>query len=80
LEECGRSNLFFRDTVDASKRRSICIKLKLLMSLKCLAFGVSPSCFQDYFQMGELSVFFVSKTFVVFFVKMVILEKYIYVR
>ena len=28
-------------------------KVKILMGLKCLAYGVSPSAFQDYFQMGE---------------------------
>jgi hypothetical protein len=55
LEECGRINLFFRDGIDASNRRSICVKVKFLMALKCLTFGVSPACFQDSFQMGELT-------------------------
>jgi hypothetical protein len=53
LEECCKVNDFFKDSYDATKRRSICVKVKLMMGLKCLAFGVSPTCFQDYFQMGE---------------------------
>jgi Plant transposon protein len=51
LEECGRTNDFYKDSYDATKRRSICVQVKLMMGLKCLSFGVSPSLFQ----MGELT-------------------------
>jgi hypothetical protein len=35
------------NTEDAFQRVSICPKVELLLALKCLAFGVSPSGFQD---------------------------------
>lgn len=44
---------FFRDGVDAAGKPSISSQVKLLMGLKILAYGVSPSAFIDYFQMGE---------------------------
>jgi Plant transposon protein len=52
LKICGEKDNFFCSTADALQRQSICPNVKLLMALKCLAFGVSPSAFQDYFQMG----------------------------
>jgi hypothetical protein len=47
------SSPFFRDGCDATGRKSISPHVKILMGLKLLAYGVSPSAFQDYFQMGE---------------------------
>jgi hypothetical protein len=44
--------LFFRDGVDDTGWRKICPKVKLLMGLKILAYGVSASAFVDFFQIG----------------------------
>jgi hypothetical protein len=52
LEICCQADCFFREGFDAVGRRSICPKVKLLMGLKLLAYGVSASAFVDYFQMG----------------------------
>jgi len=38
---------------DVSGRFSTAPEAKVLIALKLLAFGCSPSAFQDYFQMGE---------------------------
>jgi len=46
------SDPFFSEQPDATGKRGICPKAKLLMGLKILAFGSSPSAFIDYFQMG----------------------------
>ena len=46
------SDPFFTEQPDATGKRGICPKAKLLMGLKILAFGCSPSAFIDYFQMG----------------------------
>ena len=43
---------FFTDRVDALGKAAICPKVKILMALKLLAYGCSPSAFHDYFQMG----------------------------
>lgn len=53
LTICQASDSFFREREDATGRRPICPKVKILMGLKLLAYGVSPSAFQDYLQMGE---------------------------
>ena len=51
---CGNdSDGFFTQKADACGVLGICPKVKLLMGLKCIAYGVSPAAFQDYFQMGE---------------------------
>jgi Plant transposon protein len=52
LNLLGNSDEFFQETVDCLGKRSICPKVKFLMALKLLCYGVSPSAFQDYFQMG----------------------------
>ena len=52
FQTCTNNDGFFTDSKDATKRRSICPKVKVLMGLKLLAYGVSPSAFVDYFQMG----------------------------
>jgi len=49
----GNTDLFFTQRNDALGKPGICPKVKLLSGLKCLCFGISPSAFQDYFQMGE---------------------------
>jgi hypothetical protein len=53
LEEVASMNPFFTQTSDALNCPGICPQVKLLMGLKVMAYGVSPSAFQDYFQMGE---------------------------
>ena len=50
----GNLDEFFTERIDAVKRtRTICPKVKILCGLKQVAYGVSPSAFLDYFQMGE---------------------------
>jgi hypothetical protein len=53
LAAAAQHDPFFTERTDATFRRVICPKVKLLMALKQLAYGVSPSAFRDYFQMGE---------------------------
>ena len=53
LQCAAHCDAFFTERFDAANKRGICPKVKLLMALKQLAYGVSPSAFQDYFQMGE---------------------------
>lgn len=50
---CGNQSPFFRHSEDALGKPSISPIVKLLFAMKTLAYGVSPSAFQDYFQMGE---------------------------
>ena len=52
MDLLGNSSSFFRESVDCLGKPSICPKVKFLMALKLLCYGVSPSAFQDYFQMG----------------------------
>jgi len=52
LDHCCQTDEFFHDKPDALGRPGICPKVKILMALKILAYGCSPSAFQDYFQMG----------------------------
>ncbi len=47
------SDPFFRDSYDATRRRSISIDAKLLISLKYMSYGTAINAFRDYFQMGE---------------------------
>ncbi len=49
---CAASDSFFRITTDFTGKLSICPKMKFLLALKILGFGVSPAAFQDYFEMG----------------------------
>jgi hypothetical protein len=49
----ARADTFFTKKPDALGNPGICPKVKLLMGLKCIAYGVSRSAFQDYFQMGK---------------------------
>jgi hypothetical protein len=52
LNTCAMADPFFRQTIDCTGKVCICPKVKLLMALKILAYGVAPTAFQDYFQMG----------------------------
>jgi hypothetical protein len=52
LQVAANTDPFFTEVPDVCGK-FICPKVKILMALKCLAYGVSPSAFQDYFQMGE---------------------------
>jgi hypothetical protein len=49
---CARDP-FFRDTFDATRRRSISIDAKMLIALKYMSYGTAINAFRDYFQMGE---------------------------
>jgi hypothetical protein len=44
---------FFRDSYDATRRRSISIDAKVLISLKYRSYGTSINAFRDYFQICE---------------------------
>ena len=52
LQVCALRDKFFRENEDIHGNPCIDPKAKLLMGLKVLAYGVSPSAFIDYFQMG----------------------------
>ncbi len=43
---------FSRESIDCMGKVCICPKVKMLMVLKILAYGVFPTAFQDNFQMG----------------------------
>lgn len=45
--------LLFHDNYDCCNRRSISLDAKILISLKFLAYGVTPNCWTDYFQISE---------------------------
>ena len=53
LTIAANTDAFFTKKEDALGKPGICPKVKVLMGLKCMAYGVSPSAFMDYFQMGE---------------------------
>ena len=54
LSICANADPFFTQKRDVvTRKEGICLNVKLLMALKLLAYGCSPSAFQDYFQMGE---------------------------
>ena len=53
LQVCARADPFFTQQEDACRTSGIDPKVKVLIALKCLAYGVSSSAFQDYFQMSE---------------------------
>jgi Plant transposon protein len=48
----AQDDAFFTERFDALGKLGICPKAKLLMGLKLLGYGISPSGFQAYFQMG----------------------------
>ena len=52
LSTVAQEEPFFTERIDALQKPGICPKVKLLMALKILAYGCSPSAFNDYFQMG----------------------------
>jgi Plant transposon protein len=52
LQTCCHANPFFHDGTDAVGCCRICPKVKVLMGLQMLAYGVSALAFVDYFQMG----------------------------
>ncbi len=49
----------------------MCPKVKLLMALKILAYGVAPAAFQAYFQMGITSAHVCLKSFASFCLTMI---------
>ena len=50
---CARSDSFFTEIEDVSGRYGIAPMAKILVALKQIAYGCSPSAFLDYFQMSE---------------------------
>jgi hypothetical protein len=48
----GNTDAFFTQRTTVSGKLGICPKAKMLMALKLVGYGISPSGFQDYFQMG----------------------------
>ncbi len=55
LNTCAVADPFFQESIDCMGKVCICPKGKLLMALKILAYGVSPTTFQDYFHMGIMT-------------------------
>jgi hypothetical protein len=53
IQIAGASSPFFCNCGNAVGKASIASHVKVLMGIKLMAYGVSPSAFQDYFQMGE---------------------------
>jgi hypothetical protein len=53
LDVCHDNDPFFTKRNLLNSEIGICPEAKLLIALKQCAFGVSPSAFLDYFQMGE---------------------------
>ena len=49
---CANASPLFQENFNAPGKQTICLMAKLLYCLKLLAYGFSPSAFQDYFQMG----------------------------
>ncbi len=52
FDTCARTDPFFTVQTDVSRRYNIGPLVKVLMALKLVAYGCSPSAFQDYFQMS----------------------------
>jgi hypothetical protein len=53
LNVCAITDPFFTSQQDVSGRYNIDPLVKVLMALKLVAYGCSPSAFQDYFQISE---------------------------
>jgi hypothetical protein len=53
MQLCARTDTFFTEIEDVSCRYGIAPVAKVLVALKQIAYGCSPSAFLDYFQMGE---------------------------
>lgn len=53
IQDVGNAHIpFYRNNIAADGRIGSSMEAKLLLPLKCLAYGVPPHCFQDYFQMS----------------------------
>ena len=55
IQICGKTDPFFTNIQDVTGRYTISPVAKILIALKQVAFGSSPSAFLDYFQMSENS-------------------------
>ena len=53
IQVCGNADPFFTDIQDVSGRYGIAPVAKVLMAVKLVAYGCSPSAFVDYFQMSH---------------------------
>jgi Plant transposon protein len=53
MEDFGATgDQFYLSNEDAFGRIGACFEAKLLLPLKCMAYGVPPHCFRDYFHMS----------------------------
>ena len=55
IQICGKADPFFTNVQDVTGRYNISPVAKVLVAIKQLAYGCSPSAFIDYFQMSETS-------------------------
>jgi hypothetical protein len=54
MEDVGRAgDPFYCNRFDAGEKIGAIMEAKLLLPLKCMAYGVPPHCFRDYFEMPE---------------------------
>jgi hypothetical protein len=53
IQTCGSADPFFTNVQDVTGRYNISPVAKVLVALKQIAYGCSPSAFIDYFQMSE---------------------------
>ncbi|KAI2489692.1 Ribosomal protein-like protein [Fragilaria crotonensis] len=53
VQVCGKADPFFTNIQDVTGRYNISPVAKVLVAIKQLAYGCSPSAFMDYFQMSE---------------------------
>ena len=53
---CANDSSLFEEQTDATRKQTICPKVKLLYCLKLLAYGCSPYDFQDLFQIGLMMI------------------------
>lgn len=55
IQVCGKADPFFTNIQDVTGRYNISPVAKVLVAIKQLAYGCSPSAFMDYFQMSKTS-------------------------
>ena len=54
FEDIGRTqDPFFTKNIDATSEKGASFEAKILLPLKCMAYGVPSHCFRDYFQMSK---------------------------
>jgi len=53
FQRLAAESKFFRDAVDACGQPGIAPYCKIMMAIKALAYGCTPTSWRDYFQMSE---------------------------